>query len=78
MEDKTRTFDIQKSIAAQKKLQQEKGYPDFAPADGRCYNCRRQIYSEIDRGPYKTGISVERASGDLITGCPHCHHSYCE
>lgn len=73
-----KTFNVQESIAAQKKFQQEKDYPDFAPANGRCYNCKRQIYEEMDQGDHKTGISVQRASGELITGCPHCHYSYCE
>lgn len=74
----TKTFNVEASKAAQKKLQQEKGYPDFAPSSGFCYDCKRQIYLEIDRGDHKTGISVERASGELITGCPHCNRSYCD
>lgn len=74
----TKTFDIEASKAAQKKLQQEKGWPDFAPASGICYDCKRQIYAELETGYGKTGISLERASSELITGCPHCHHSYCE
>jgi len=78
MSTEIKTFNVQKSIAAQKALQKEKGYPDFAPANGICYDCKRQIYAEIEQGGYKTGVSVERASGELITGCPHCHHSYCE
>lgn len=38
--------------------------------------CKRKCYSgeEIE----KPGISVERASRELITGCPHCNWSYCE
>lgn len=41
----------------------------FAPSDGICYRCKKQIYSE-------GGISVERASKELTTGCPFCHTSY--
>lgn len=78
MSTETKTFDVQKSIAAQKKFQTEMGYPDFAPANGICYDCKRQIYSEIEQDGYKSGVSTEKASSDLITGCPHCHHSYCE
>ena len=76
-------FDVQKSCEAQKKLCDEKNYPHFAPSDGICYDCRRQIYSKIEHNnmpghkPYYSGISVDRASGH-ITGCPHCHYSYCE
>jgi len=25
-----------------------------------------------------TGITVEKASKELVTGCPHCHKSYCD
>ena len=41
----------------------------FAPTNGICYRCRKQIYSE-------GGISVERASTELTTGCPFCYHSF--
>ena len=73
-----KTFNVSEAIAAQKKLQQEKGYPDFAPRDGVCYRCRKNIYSEIDHGDYQTGIWVEKAASELITGCPHCNRSYCD
>ena len=59
----------EQSIKAQWDLCQEKEYPHFAPRDGRCYACGQQIYERI---------SVERASKELITGCPWCHYSYCE
>ena len=71
-------FNVSKASKAQKELQTAKNYPDFAPSSGRCYSCNRNIYDEIDHGTYKTGISVERASKELITGCPHCHRSYCD
>lgn len=77
MSDK-KTFDVEASKAAQKKLQQEKSWPDFAPSSGICYDCGRQIYSEIETGYGKTGVSLELASAELITGCPHCHHSFCD
>lgn len=59
----------------------------FAPTSGICYNCREQIYDNVEmkRRNYRTGamekfisegISVERASKELITGCPHCHRSF--
>jgi len=25
-----------------------------------------------------TGITVEEAGKSLVTGCPHCHRSYCD
>jgi hypothetical protein len=30
---------------------------------------------EVD---FITGVSLEKASSELITGCPHCHRSYCD
>ena len=75
----TEIFDVPASIAAQKDYQQLKGYPDFAPHDGICYKCRGQIYAPRTRPDgTKSGISLEKASSQLITGCPHCHFSYCE
>jgi len=72
------TFDSSEAIKAQSNLQKAKGYPAFAPSRGICYNCGKNIYEEINNGSYKSGISVERATNSLITGCPHCHRSYCD
>ena len=74
----TETFDIIEAAKAQANLCSAKGYPHFAPTSGRCYNCGKNIYQQIDHGDFKTGVSVERAGHELITGCPHCHYSYCE
>ena len=70
-------FNNEKAGDAQKKFQKENGFPDFAPRDGYCWSCKKDIYSEIDHGKYKTGKSVEEASSQLITGCPHCNRTYC-
>jgi len=78
METKIETFDIHRACEAQKKICKENGWPHFAPLFGRCYRCNRNIYQQIDHGEWKSGYSVEKASSDLITGCPHCHYSYCE
>lgn len=76
---KTETFDIKLACEAQTKYANEKDYPHFAPVSGRCYECHHNIYQQIDQGSgYKSGYSVERAATELITGCPHCHISYCE
>lgn len=45
------------------------GLPHFAPDNGRCWSCGKQIYG---------AISLEKSATQLITGCPYCHHSYCE
>lgn len=73
-----KTFDREQSKKAQDAYCTTNKSPHFAPFSGLCYHCGNDIYSEIDRGTYKTGISVERATNELITGCPHCHHSYCD
>lgn len=71
-------FNSSEARSAQDKYCEEKGYPHFAPMGGRCWNCNEDIYKEIDHGGYKTGISVEKAGSTLVTGCPHCHRSYCD
>jgi len=72
-------YDTEKAIAAQNQYCAEKGFPHFAPHTGRCYRCGRDIYSEIEHPTgRKTGITVERASHELITGCPHCNYSFCD
>lgn len=78
MKTETRTFDVQKACEAQTKFVKEHDYPYFAPGNGVCYSCRRNIYREEKNGNYSSGITVEKASSELITGCPHCHYSYCE
>jgi PP-loop superfamily ATP-utilizing enzyme len=76
------TFDIGKACAAQRKFQQDNKMPDFAPNDGNCYRCKKNIYKQIEQRygdkVYHTGISVERAGRELVTGCPHCNRSYCD
>ena len=83
MDKKTLEYDAQKSIKGQKEYCEKKKYPHFAPADGRCYRCRENIYKLIEHtkpngAKYTTGISVEKASAELITGCPHCNRTYCD
>jgi len=43
----------------------------FAPFDGKCYDCGRNIYQNYGDRKGWTGESY-------ITGCPHCHYSFCE
>ena len=66
-------FNVREATIAQYEYCKRKGAPHFAPRGGLCWNCGNNIYTEIDHGTYKTGISVE-----IITGCPHCHRSYCD
>lgn len=72
-------YNIDAAIAAQKKYCKETGAPNFAPSDGFCFRCHRNIYSPIqliNGGEY--GITVEMAGSRLITSCPHCNCSFCE
>lgn len=72
-------YDTVKAIQAQREYCEEHGRFVFAPEiGGQCYRCHRNIYAPIDHGGYTTGITVEEAGRTLITGCPHCHHSFVE
>lgn len=71
-------FDTSLATKGQREFALARKYPHFAPGDGRCYSCNEQIYEQKDHGGYKSGIGVESASTSLVTGCPHCHHSYCD
>lgn len=61
--------DLKEKQEAQRQYCRETKTPRFAPTDGICWSCHKQIYSRI---------SLEMASTRLITGCPHCHYSFCE
>ena len=75
-------YDIKKSIEAQDKYCEENGYPNFARTftdKGDCFNCGRNIYMGYAKdGHYLKGYTLEYAMGNLVTGCPHCHKSYCD
>ena len=43
------TYDISKAAKAQEKYCTEKGYPHFAPHNGKCFSCGQNIYSEKGR-----------------------------
>lgn len=62
----------------QREYCKEHSLPHFAPYDGICFSCRQNIYRPIEHKGYVTGISVERAGKELITGCPHCNRTYCD
>lgn len=39
----------------------------------------RYVNTPEDSGEGRfSGISVEKASNELVTGCPHCYKSYCD
>ena len=57
----------QECLNAQKEYCKQTGAPHFAPYDGICYHCRKDIVTGHE----------EKWSG-LITGCPKCYQSYCD
>lgn len=76
---------------AQTEYAKKNNYPDFAPPFGRCCSCKRNIYEPVAWDDYWdevsldspeatriTGITAKEAGEILITGCPHCHRSYCD
>ncbi|URZ06442.1 hypothetical protein CLROS_017750 [Clostridium felsineum] len=94
--DKKGEYNISKAIQVQQKLCRERNFPHFAPEDGRCWCCNKNIYEEIgwkydsashrhvqvpldsDQVGFTTGITVEKAGEEFITGCPHCSRTYCD
>lgn len=78
---KPEMFDISEAAKAQRKFCLENEAPHFAPVGGCCWRCHNNIYSPITYGAnneYTSGITVERAEKELVTGCPHCNYSFCE
>lgn len=83
-------YNVQESVKAQAKYCEENKVPHFAPKDGRCWNCRKNIYEPVEKTRtlywqegkpqenYITGITTEKAASRLVTGCPHCNRSYCD
>ena len=61
--------DAQKALKLQEKFCTLSGFPHFAPGNGVCYKCGKQIYEKI---------STEEAETKLVTSCPHCNNSFIE
>lgn len=61
--------EVRDCISAQERYTKQNHDPRFAPEDGFCWSCGKQIYGG-------RGYDLHRASNELITGCPHCHRSY--
>lgn len=54
----------------QEEFCEKNGYPKFAPRDGVCYSCNKNIYDDE--------ATAKFADSHLITGCPFCSKSYCD
>ncbi|MBE5807740.1 MAG: hypothetical protein E7317_05305 [Clostridiales bacterium] len=69
------------AAAAQKRYCEENEIPQFAPANGWCSACGRNIYEPYTyrgREEDTRGISVDAAGKRLITSCPHCNTTFCD
>lgn len=73
---KPELFDVEKSIKSQDEYCKDNSVMLFAPYDGECFYCGRQIYEARDLGDEIRGYTTKEASETLITGCPFCHRSY--
>ena len=64
-------------IEKQANLCKDKKLPHFAPDNGKCWSCNRNIYQNYD---YKLGgrITQGETGEKFITGCPHCNRTYCD
>ena len=48
----------------------------FAPLDGKCWRCKKDIYELHEHGDTYTGIDIETATERIVSGCPHCNYSF--
>ena len=65
------TEEIIEARKAQAELCKERGLPHFAPDNGVCWRCNKNIYQN-----YETSMGV--TGKEFVTGCPHCNRSYCD
>lgn len=75
------TYDPTEAVKAQEAYCDEHEFPIFAPSNGWCVNCGRNIFEAYTyRGceDQTTGISVQEAKTRLITCCPHCNTTFCD
>ena len=72
-------FNPVKAAMAQEHYCEEREGPMFAPHNGICPRCGRNIYLPTNGSKGAVhGITVEKAGNQLITGCPHCNYSFVE
>lgn len=77
----SKNYDPIEAAKAQEDYCNENEVPRFAPGNGWCSSCGRNIYEPYTyrREPIATtGISVEEAGRKLITSCPHCNRTFCD
>jgi hypothetical protein len=65
---------MRKFVEKQENFCTQKGAPMFAPTNGRCFRCKKLIYT--DHPENQKGYTLGQAGDRIITGCPHCHASF--
>ena len=72
---KKTSAEVEACIQKQKDVCSEKHYPLFAPSDGVCFKCGKNIYQNYESD---NKVSDGETGEKFITGCPHCNRSYCD
>ena len=74
-----KTYDTAEAVKAQERYCDEHEIPIFAPRNGLCSWCGRNIYEPVKtRTGMVYGYSVEYAEQHLITGCPYCNTTFAD
>lgn len=76
-----KTFEVIQAAKAHEAYCNAHEVPMFAPSNGWCNACGRNIYEPYTfrgREDHTYGICVEEAGKRLISSCPHCNHSFVE
>lgn len=60
---------VKDKMKAQREYCEKHDLPRFAPYDGRCFSCGRNVYEYYD---------MEKCASDLIVRCPYCNYSFCD
>lgn len=71
----TQTYNRVDAAYAQEEYCNEQEIPMFAPRDGQCWCCGKDIYGVSLDGSVR-GYSVEYASSHHITHCPFCNMAF--
>jgi len=76
----SKTFNSIEAAKAQEAYCNKHEVPMFAPTNGWCSRCGRNIFEPypVRHGAETVtlGISVEEAGKRLISGCPHCNATF--
>lgn len=72
-------IEISLLVQTQREFTDRHHLPHFAPQSGVCHRCGRNVFQNYRiAGSISNGIDEATAGIRLITGCPHCHASFCD